>query len=43
LTRPVTGAISNAGFVCDAPQGHYMKRTPKWLGWVEWGEATLAH
>ena len=43
LTRPVTGAISDAGFVCDAPQGHYMKRTPKWLGWVEWGEATLAH
>ena len=42
LTRPVTGAISDAGFVCDAPQGHYMKRTPKWLGWVEWGEATLA-
>ena len=43
LNRPVTGAISDAGFVCDAPQGHYMKRTPKWLGWVEWGEATLAH
>ena len=43
LTRPVTGAISDAGFVCNAPQGHYMKRTPKWLGWVEWGEATLAH
>ncbi len=43
LTRPVTGAISDAGFVCDAPQGHYMKRTPKWLGWVEWGEASLAH
>ena len=43
LTRPVTGAISDAGFVCDAPQGHYMKSTPKWLGWVEWGEATLAH
>ncbi len=42
LTRPVTGAISDAGFVCDAPQGHYMKRTPKWLGWVEWGEARLA-
>ena len=42
LTRPVTQAISDAGFVCDAPQGHYMKRTPKWLGWVEWGEARLA-
>ena len=42
LTRPVTQAISAAGFVCNAPQGHYMKRTPKWLGWVEWGEAKLA-
>ena len=42
LTRPVTQAISDAGFVCDAPQGHYLKRTPKWLGWVEWGEARLA-
>ena len=42
LTRPVTQAISDAGFVCDVPQGHYMKRTPKWLGWVEWGEARLA-
>lgn len=41
LTRPVTQAISAAGFVCDAPQGHYLKRTPKWLGWVEWGEARL--
>jgi len=28
--------------VCHEPQGHYMKRTPKWLGWVEWGEARLA-
>ena len=42
LIRPVTRAISDAGFVCNAPQGHYMKRTPKWLGWVEWGEARLA-
>ncbi len=41
LTRPVTHAISAAGFACDAPQGHYMKRTPKWLGWVEFGEARL--
>ena len=42
LTRPVTRAISSAGFACDAPQGDYMKRTPKWLGWVEYGEARLA-
>ena len=24
LTRPVTQAISDAGFVCNAPQGHYI-------------------
>lgn len=41
LTRPVTSAISASGFVTDKPQGHYMKRTPRWLGWVEWGEARL--
>jgi SAM-dependent methyltransferase len=42
LTRPVTSAISAAGFATDATQGQYMKRTPRWLGWVEWGEARLA-
>lgn len=42
LTRPVTRAISAAGFVTEPTQGHYMKRTPQWLGWVEYGEARLA-
>ncbi len=42
LTRPVTQAISAAGFATNAVQGHYMRRTPRWLGWVEWGEARLA-
>jgi len=41
LTRPVTQAISAAGFATQAVQGHYMRRTPRWLGWVEWGEAHL--
>jgi ubiquinone/menaquinone biosynthesis C-methylase UbiE len=41
LTRPVTQAISAAGFVTHEVQGHYMRRTPQWLGWVEWGEARL--
>jgi ubiquinone/menaquinone biosynthesis C-methylase UbiE len=41
LTRPVTHAISAAGFVTHGVQGHYIKRTPQWLGWVEWGEAQL--
>lgn len=39
LTRPVTHAISSCGFATDRLQGQYMKRTPRWLGWVEWGEA----
>jgi ubiquinone/menaquinone biosynthesis C-methylase UbiE len=42
LTRPVTRAISAAGFSVVNQQGHYMKRTPKWLGWVEYGEARLS-
>ena len=43
LTRPVTQAISAAGFATTAVQGHYMRRTPRWLGWVEWGEARLQY
>ena len=42
LTRPVTQAISNAGFMIEEDRGHYMKRTPKWLGWVEYGQARAA-
>jgi SAM-dependent methyltransferase len=41
LTRPVTQAISASGFATEGLQGHYMKRTPRWLGWVEWGEARV--
>lgn len=41
LTRAVTQAISTAGFVVAEHHGHYMKRTPKWLGWVEYGEARV--
>lgn len=41
LTRPVTQAISASGFATEGLQGHYLKRTPKWLGWVEWGEARV--
>lgn len=41
LTRPVTQAISAAGFATEGLHGHYMKRTPRWLGWVEWGEARV--
>lgn len=39
LTRGVTSAISASGFLVSEHSGHYMKRTPKWLGWVEYGVA----
>lgn len=42
LTRPVTKAISDCGFVIGENRGHYMKGTPKWLGWVEYGVAHRA-
>lgn len=42
LTRPVTQAIAAAGFLVTDKSGHYMKRTPRWLGWVEYGEAEQA-
>ena len=41
LTRPITSAVANAGFtVVDRDKG-YMKKTPRWAGWVEWGEARI--
>ncbi|MFN3370350.1 MAG: class I SAM-dependent methyltransferase [Sphingomonadaceae bacterium] len=39
LTRPVTAAIEAAGFRVAEPRGTYMERSPRFLGWVEWGEA----
>lgn len=41
LTRRVGGAIADAGFTITDHHGHYMKRTPHWLGWVEYGEAVV--
>ncbi|MBC2776826.1 class I SAM-dependent methyltransferase [Parasphingopyxis marina] len=41
LTRPVTSAIEAAGFtVADKGEG-YMEKSPRWAGWVEWGEARI--
>jgi len=40
LTRPVTAAVEAAGFrVARRDQG-YMARSPRVLGWTEWGIAT---
>ncbi|MEM8696759.1 MAG: class I SAM-dependent methyltransferase [Pseudomonadota bacterium] len=41
LTRPVTSAVAQAGFsIVEQDQG-YMEKSPRWAGWVEWGEARI--
>jgi SAM-dependent methyltransferase len=39
LTRPVAAAISAAGFKIARSDTMYLPRTPRPLGWNEWGEA----
>ncbi len=39
LTRPVADAIGAAGFRLVERNGAYMERSPRFLGWIEWGEA----
>lgn len=39
LTRPVTGAIAAAGFKIVRTDTMYLPKTPRPLGWNEWGEA----
>lgn len=41
LTRPVTAAVAQAGFRIAQQEQGYMRKTPRWAGWVEWGEARL--
>lgn len=41
LTRPVASAISAAGFNIVRSDTMYLPRTPRPLGWNEWGEATV--
>lgn len=40
LTRPVAGAVSNAGFAIDPMGERYLAKMPKWVGWMEWGIGT---
>jgi ubiquinone/menaquinone biosynthesis C-methylase UbiE len=42
LTRPVTEGVVAAGFAVAARHGRYMEKSPKFAGWVEWGEAVPA-
>jgi ubiquinone/menaquinone biosynthesis C-methylase UbiE len=42
LTRPVGKAIQAAGFHLTRLETMYLPKTPRVLGWNEWGEATPA-
>ena len=39
LTRPVTSAITAAGFKVTRQESMYLPRAPRFAGWNEWGEA----
>ena len=39
LTRPVTSAIAAGGFDTHEAGERYAPKTPRWVGWMEWGEA----
>lgn len=39
LHRPVTDLFTAEGFAVQDNDGHYAPKTPRWLGWMEYGEA----
>ncbi len=39
LTRPISSAVSAAGFVVQPMGAEYAPKTPRWAGWMEWGAA----
>lgn len=39
LTRPISAAIADAGFETRELGRRYVPKTPRFAGWVEWGEA----
>ncbi|MEQ1641214.1 MAG: class I SAM-dependent methyltransferase [Novosphingobium sp.] len=42
LARPVTSAIIANGFTSATHGERYAPKTPRWAGWMEWGEAVRA-
>lgn len=42
LTRPVTQAIAAGGFEAHEAGERYAPKTPRFAGWMEWGEAVKA-
>ncbi len=41
LTRAITGAYEAAGFKIASSDKGYMPKTPRPMGWVEWGDARV--
>ncbi len=39
LTRPVAQAFADQGFLVDRTDSRYLPKTPRFLGWIEMGEA----
>lgn len=39
LHRPVSKLFAAEGFALHQEGGHYAPKTPRWLGWMEFGEA----
>ncbi|WP_108811295.1 methyltransferase domain-containing protein [Sphingorhabdus sp. Alg231-15] len=39
LHRPVSKLFAVEGFALEDAGGHYAPKTPRWLGWMEFGEA----
>ena len=39
LTRPISSAIATGGFEVAALGARYAPKTPRFAGWMEWGEA----
>jgi ubiquinone/menaquinone biosynthesis C-methylase UbiE len=42
LTRPVARAVEGAGFTVRALGQRYAPKTPRFAGWMEWGQAVKA-
>lgn len=40
LNRPIAGPMRAAGFVPEPLGQGYAPKTPRWVGWMEWGVAT---
>ncbi len=39
LTRPIADAYDAAGFTTTRMGSRYMPKTPRPVGWIEWGTA----